>query len=947
MSLLSSLRNSGPPAVERQRLTRLGRLPVVMVVVGLILGVGRSVAEEPNSGLLIQHWTFGRNQDLNLDGWPDGWTRRFGRGYPRYVRVSIESGVGLAGEEVQLLREQAARYWLAWEQGRWPWQVVFESVPLPIDTWLEEQGFLRPHLQIAMDGGAAELQLPPFPLESGFGYHVDGVIAASELDGFDGTLELRFLDPDDQVLASYSSPVVNGDQPWQTQTIGPVERFPPEATVGQVVIHVVPNSPEAIDGQLLVDRLQVWRAPLLQLQLNRQPALYHPDEPIELVCSTPCLLDDQHQLLVSVRNPKHELVIEQALALQPIERRTDGRPTDIGHSHTRWQASWRLPSLPPGFYTISTEPLIGSLGLTSPQATLVVLPPAPEPVKPNRFGWSWPAFEMSEASPGYRLFQASGAGWLKLPIWCDLDTPQALPRLIEQLERLGAEQIRPVGVIAQPPADVLRQFPPRDQESLAKLLLQFEIWPPLLEPILKRVTFHTHHVQVGWDDDASLAEHYRRDDILHQLGYLCQLSGEQVELVVPWYAEQPVPASSERYIRRVQRFNHAPLKALGSQATRTDVATSTPSGTASWESLQPLSAQEYDLLQRSRDLAERMIGLVEQQTDVGWIHDPSLPDVGLMTAGGEPLSLWLPFRQLTHYLSGCQSVGILPMPEGSRNWLLERQGRGILVAWNDEPSVERIPTLVDARAHDVLGLERSLGSGPHRTGQSQVRIDPWPVLVDGVDLKVARWLMGIRLRDPFVPSEVNRLVSLVVQLDNPEETAVTGTLRLLAPELIEPQLEPVPFMAPPGDSIPIELPVTLLQNAETGEHLVELEVMAELEPTRTFRVPLQLRIGNPELDLSIAQQMSAAGTLLIEFTLESNQPESRTFDITLYPAGRPRERLQMVDAVPGDRRTFVLPSAGQSIGQPLWIRAHELGSDQVLNYRLSIAGPGSNGAHPQ
>jgi hypothetical protein len=945
MRLLSSLRFSWPTSLWRRRPIRLGWLPVV---VWLILGGGWSIAEEPDPGLLIQQWTFGRTEDLNLDGWPDGWTRRFGRGYPRYVRVSIESGVGPAGPQVQSLREQAARGWLAWEQGRWPWQVVFESVPLPIDNWLESQGLLRPYLRIAMDGGAAELQLPTFELEPGFGYHVAGTVATSDLNGFDGTLELQFLDRHEQVLANYRSPAINGDQPWQTLRIGPIEQLPPGAVVGRVVIRVVANSPEAIDGQLLVDRLQLWRAPLLQLQLNRRPALYQPDDRIELECSTPRLWGDQRELRVSVRDPNQERIIEQTLVLQPIEDRYEIGTANFGESGGGWHANWPLPSLPPGFYTISTEPLAGSLGLTSPQATLVVLPPAPQPAEPNRFGWSWPAFDLSQERPSDALLYRSGAGWLKLPIWCDLDTPQALPRLIDRIEQLESQQITPVGVIAQPPADVLRHFPQRDRETLAKLLLQFDIWRPLLEPILKRVTFHTNHIQVGWDDDASLAEHYRRDDILHQLGYLSQLSGEQVELVVPWDAEQPVPASSERYISRLQRLSPAPLQVEPSArpASRTAAVPEAASGTASWESLQPLTAGKHDLLQRSRDLAERMVRLVVQQTDVGWIHDPSHPDAGLVSEAGEPLPLWLPFRQLAHYLSGCQAVGELPLPGGSRNWLLERQGRGILLTWNDEPKLEPIPTLFDAQAYDVLGSERSLGSDFLRTGQAQLQIDHWPVLVDGVDLKVARWQMGIRLRDPFVPSEVNRQVTLAVELDNPEAGPVAGTLRLLAPELIEPQGEPVEFLAAADGAVTIELPVTLLPNAETGEHLVELEVTADLEPTRTFRVPLPVRIGNPALGLAIVQKMSAAGTLLLEFTLDSNQPEARTFDISVYPAGRPRERLQMVDATAGTQRSFVLPNAAESIGRPLWIRAHELGSDQVLNYRLSIAGPGDERPDP-
>ncbi|MFG0262164.1 MAG: hypothetical protein ACF788_07225, partial [Novipirellula sp. JB048] len=47
-------------------------------------------------------WDFGRGDDTNFDDWPDGWQRRVGRRYPKYVKI------GIVAKDLE-----AQRQWLA------------------------------------------------------------------------------------------------------------------------------------------------------------------------------------------------------------------------------------------------------------------------------------------------------------------------------------------------------------------------------------------------------------------------------------------------------------------------------------------------------------------------------------------------------------------------------------------------------------------------------------------------------------------------------------------------------------------------------------------------------------------------------------------------------------------------------------------------------------------
>ena len=56
-----------------------------LLILTVVPAAPNAVADAPE----VFECTFGESWDQNYDEWPDGWSRRRGKGYPEYVSVKI------------------------------------------------------------------------------------------------------------------------------------------------------------------------------------------------------------------------------------------------------------------------------------------------------------------------------------------------------------------------------------------------------------------------------------------------------------------------------------------------------------------------------------------------------------------------------------------------------------------------------------------------------------------------------------------------------------------------------------------------------------------------------------------------------------------------------------------------------------------------------------------
>ena len=145
----------------------------------LLLALGAETNAEthyPGASAVFQ-CTFESSHDEEIYGWPPGWTRRHGPGFPRYVRVRVDDNRPPPG-------------------GR--------------------------SLRVELDGGAATAYGPAVSVNPDVQYVLEGYVETSGLRHDGAYLSLIFLDSARTRLGSISSEKISGTSAWQKIRLGPV-----------------------------------------------------------------------------------------------------------------------------------------------------------------------------------------------------------------------------------------------------------------------------------------------------------------------------------------------------------------------------------------------------------------------------------------------------------------------------------------------------------------------------------------------------------------------------------------------------------------------------------------------------------------------------------------------------------------------------------------------------
>ncbi len=148
--------------------------------------------------------TFGRQEDRNRDGWPDAWRRITDRDHPRFVAMKLSSRSEATEEQIQLYRKSLAQWMLAFRLKKLPGQIIAESIPEEIDTFLE-RSIKNPYLEVQMNGGAALIEGPDFAIDPKNAYRLQLEMAASMTDPFVVQAHMVWMDSKKKELAIQSS----------------------------------------------------------------------------------------------------------------------------------------------------------------------------------------------------------------------------------------------------------------------------------------------------------------------------------------------------------------------------------------------------------------------------------------------------------------------------------------------------------------------------------------------------------------------------------------------------------------------------------------------------------------------------------------------------------------------------------------------------------------------
>ena len=161
-----------------------------LLTTAIILTAACGMATESPSldGSELYRCGFELASDRDYDGWPDGWVRQRGPGYPHYVRIQESEEPSAEGEQC---------------------------------------------LRVDLDGGAAAAFSPPIPIDPRYDYVLEAFIKVEGLKHNDAFFSVRFLDEKENVLETIQSPPLPAHRRLDRAASGTIARVEQRSSPGR------------------------------------------------------------------------------------------------------------------------------------------------------------------------------------------------------------------------------------------------------------------------------------------------------------------------------------------------------------------------------------------------------------------------------------------------------------------------------------------------------------------------------------------------------------------------------------------------------------------------------------------------------------------------------------------------------------------------------------------
>ena len=830
---------------------------------------------------------FEHDSDINFDGVPDGWIRRRGPGYPHFAKCEL---------------------------------VEMDDCPSG-----------RQCLKMELDGGAVSISSPPFELNPRFSFFLDGWVRTSKLRNNVAIARLTLLDAHDRVVLSLTTTPHAENAGWTALRIGPIA--PPETATRGVITLETPYVSKQTDlrGVVWFDDLRLARLPRMTLETNSEVNLFTSLTAPEVTCRASGVAADQPEVEFQLLDSAGRVIAEQVAALQ--ETKGGKREEASADRVFSGKASWKPPVSDYGFYRVRVTMRDQKASWLGRETTLAVFRPASNP-EAGELGWSLPGVD-APLSPGAlaQLLQHAGVNWVKCPVWFHGDDVARADQLALFAERLSIHRIEMIGVLDQPPAEVRQSFRERGELPAASVYVDPEVWQPVVDPVMTRLSLKVRWWQLGGDHDTSFVELPNLPDKITEIKQHLERFGQDLRLGVNWKWTHagPSPAEGKTPCRFLTYRGEPDLTA----AELGDYLDGLPRDqTLRFVQLAPVAKSQYTLPVRLQDLVARMIAAKKHQAGAVFVTKPFDDQHGLMNADGTPGELFLPWRTTALQLAGTTYLGRFQWNSGSSNFVFAKDGKATVVAWNETPVCERFYLGDDVLALDVWGKEIPVRNVEvDGVTVQEFEVGPEPIFLVGLDEFVARWRLEATFENRRLESIFGREQKLVLKTVNPYSQAVSGEVLIQAPSSWEYPKHPLRFRVSEGEELKLAIPVTLNQDTPSGPQPVKMEFrMTGRDGVRRFSVDRHISVGLEDVMLTIGTHLDEFGALQTELNFQNLTDGFVSFNCTLFPPDRRRITAQAIDLPPG-RSTLKLPipDAADLIGKRLPIRAEEIGGPRVLN----------------
>lgn len=926
------------------------RLAAILTLAICNLGDSKTLAQSLRAEKILE-WKFSNAEDKNSDALPDDWQRLRDRAHPFYIETLI------VPRDLQLAKEAAAAKKLlvqlmhAYDVGRWDPYYIPEVTPPALAEFLDEQ-VLDNCLEIRMDGGGAEMHSPVFPMDPRFSYRIQAEQSTIGLNGHDAWLELQLLDDNQDVLDSIATAPISGSNDWKTFVEEANSPAGGQLRWGRVLCKVEPKQTAHIKGIARFDNIRIYRMPRLTLSTDIAHNVAEPNQSIHVDCKAMGIKSHVNQVLFQLRDIDGILVSQAEVELNMrgeskesshlvSSERKRGTSTHLNLSTQDAYdgiASWEFRIPNPGLYRVSVD-LGQDTSVNQRRELLLSVLETQAELDAGPFGWSIPSFTPTLSTAELpELATRFGAKWVKYPIWFDDRDDMKAEQIASMTDRLQAFSINCVGVFDQPPASQRNDFGPAADELYAvNMFRESETWEPLLEPVLTRIGMKLTWFQFGSDLDLSFAGSSEIEQILRDIRARLQTYCQELQLVVGWdWIESPPPSGANQpwnavHYRSTPQLTQAELRAYSSAAGEKTQAT--------WVNLLPLSKSNYRLVDRVKDLCERMIEIRRSNLQAAFLYDPANAETGLLNEDGSATELLIPWHTLVSHLGKGTYVGSVKLPGHSVNHVFENAEGGTMVLWNPSQTKEQIFLGKEIEVSDIWGKSVPVEQVERHAGliEQRFEVGKWPIFVRGVNTNIIRWRQKFDVQVTNLASRVGSGLTLPITLANTFEDSISGNVTLVCESLIASGKANIQLQLRPGQVEEMEIPIDLRADASAGEHELRFAFEVDTSQKYVFSVYRSVVLGLGDIQITWDANRVDSKDVQIRFEVINNTPSPVSFDCKIFPPGRPYERFQIIDAEPGtSSREVTLSFPETDELQEHWIRCEGIGSGRILNYRVKL-----------
>lgn len=845
-----------------------------------------AVAEDPFEGAVeVFHYSFESAEDRNFDQLPDGWIRRKGSDFPGYVEAAIDRERGHGPGKGQSLRLKA-------NGGR----VILYSKPVVIDPYHSYifRAFVRTQ---SLENDAA-------------------LISVSLLNHKRQRIQ-RFL----------TRPVTGTFKDWVQVTIGPIV---PHEDVHFVVVgcHLVPGSRMDIRGSAWFDDLWMGELPLFSLNSNFQTHFHERDSKV-VITSHVNGLDPRHSYRLDLQMVDGQ---GRPVASTTFDPRAGRLAEPTGEREK--PIDWTLSPQPPGFYAVEAVLRRDTKPVLTKRTSFAVMDSLSDIAEQGEFGWTIKRPEdMTALKELAEIASQSGINWLKYPLWSSVsEGNSSVPSQIAAFfDELAQRKITPIGLLNDPPAELRNQFA-RDWTGISEIFtVRAEFWRESIEKVIARYSSHVRYWQLGEEDDESFVGMSSRNlaETISRVKTEFDRIGRDARIGVHWNWETPLPhrargiflSMSSRQRLAENELVHK-LKSAGADVPER------------WVLIKPLSIAGHTPEERGTDLVKTMVEAKIGGADKIFADDVLDEETGLLSRGGSPSLLFLPWRTTAMALQGADFIGSFLLPEGSRNYAFSRKNEVAVVIWNNEPVDEDLFLGDESVVTDVLGrrIQVPVTEGGQR---AKLRVGPSPLLVRHFPEPIARWMAAVGFEKGRLPSKTGKQRETIRGI-NTFRQGVNGWVRIVVPKDWKVEPAEARFALASGDKLDIPITLELPSNTSQGRQRLVLDFNM---PPYAFRVYREYEVGLGDVVLSVADTKLENGDLQVRQFIDNNtKPEEKlNFECNLYVPMRKRMQRVVTKLSHGrDTQVYVIPGAESLRGRELQLRAEQIGGQRVLNLKFKV-----------